>query len=564
MKNKIANILMLSFLLLVSCNEEYLDYNAPDNDLHDTSWIIGFNPLTPKEDQLLINIDSYISFVDLSQGLTDHRWVIEKGNNFLRERFTASDSLPLFIKNNDTISKDAKIHVFFRKPGLNKVRLFNTYTSPISHKTSIGTLESKKVGDLYVIDTTFTFDVFDHIKPSFRILQGTTEKCVVTADSIPSLSNKENWPIVEVEAGGALTFEDLSEIGRPNSRKWTVPNGSPATANGETATIKFFKLGTFEAGNILVNRTNIGRTYPNASTEKIIPLLVKVIKSSQPFTINGQIKETKEEILRFQVTGELVPFTAQESFFTVHVKNGTFDQNIAVKNAKVSESDATYIELTLNDPIYNSDEITVSYAGGTIASSDERSLEDFVSPVTVTPYFGNNILSFNSGFEDSDSAANKAFASTYWVGDGNSYGSGYYYERTTDKFASGSASMKFESTDANPFPTPFISSSAFAAPDGIAAGTYSMSLKLFIESGSDIKAFRTIINKPTWVQKDWDLESLERGKWVELKQEVVFTGDVPTDATFQLRILSALNPGVTGAQKLYIDDISLIVIELRP
>ncbi|NIJ45333.1 hypothetical protein FHR24_001801 [Wenyingzhuangia heitensis] len=567
MKNKIIKKIILGTLLLlavVSCTSEYADYTAPD-EINDTSWMIGLDPNASGDDRFSINIDTYISFLDLSQGQKEHRWIIEKGNFFLKERFTAADSLPLFIKNNDTVTKNAKAHVFFRKKGVNKIRLFNTYNAPVTNKTSIGTLTSVKVGNQWVIDTTFTFDVYGHIKPSFKILQAGTEKLVVTADELTSIKNKDSWPIVEVEAGGSLTYQDLTTEGRPTSRRWQVENASPLSSNLKEATIKFFKLGTYDAGNITVLRgVSEGINYPTASTTKIIPLKVKVIKSNQPFAINGQIKETKEEVLRFQVTGELAPFTAQESFFTVNVANGTFNQNISVTNAKVSETDATFIELTLDQPIYNSDIITVNYAGGTIMSSDERTLESFTTPIKVVPYFGNNILSFNKGFEDATTSANSAFASTYWVGNTNSHGAGFYYERTTDKFASGSASMKFESTDTTPFPTPFISSNAFAAPDGIPAGTYSMSLKLFIESGSDIKAFRTIVNKPTWVQRDWNLESIERGKWIELKQEIVFTGDVPTDASFQLRILSSLNPGVTGAQKLYIDDISIVAIELRP
>lgn len=567
MKNNIIKIvapIVIAVLCLVGCTEEYADYTAPD-EIHDTSWIIGFNANTSGEDRFLVNVDTHISFVDVSQGFQDHRWIIEKGNSFLKAGFTSTDSLPLFIKNNDTITTDLKAHVLFRKQGNNKIRLLNTYTKPFKYTTSLGTFETKKVGDLHVIDTTFNFYAYGHIKPRFRILQEGVEKLLVTEDEIPSIEDKDSWPTVVVEAGSSLTYEDLTTEGEPNSRSWKVEGGSIAKANLQEAPVKFFKLGTFDAGTVTVSRADLGRDFPNASVDRIIPLKVKVIKSSQPFVINGNIRETESEVLRFQVTGEIAPFTGQESFFTVNVKNQGFDQNIDVLSARVSDDDATFIELTLSAPIYNSDEITVNYAGGSIMSSDERTLEDFAAPIKVIPYFAPNVLASNVGFESSASQANRAFADTYWIGNANIHSGGTYYTRTTEKSASGEASMKYQTTEANPIPTLILSNSAIAAPNGIPAGTYQFSMKLYIEPGSNVKAFRAIFNKPTWVSTDFNFETINKGEWVEVSKEIVIPSDFSASGTsFQLRILSALNAGVTGAQTMYIDDISLKTIELRP
>ncbi|NJB81640.1 SwmB domain-containing protein [Wenyingzhuangia aestuarii] len=573
MKNKFIQQIILGTLLLctvVSCTQEYADYTAPDT-INDTSWIIGFNPNVNGDDRFSINIDTHISFLDLSQGQKEHRWIIEKGNYFLKERFTASDSLPLFIINNDTVTKNTKAHVFFRKKGYSKIRLFNTYDAPVSNKTSLGTFTSKQVGNLHVIDTTFTFDVYGHIKPDFKILQDGVEKIAITADELTSTKNKDSWPTVEVEAGSSLTYFDQTTEGRPTSRRWEIPNGSPITNNAKEATIKFFKLGTFDAGTITANRgVSNGVNYPSASATKIIPLKVKVIKSSQPFAINGQIKETKDEVLRFQVSGELTPFTSQESFFTVNVTNGAFNQNISVSNAKVSEADATYIELTLSEPIYNSDVITVNYAGGTITSSDERPLEDFTTPITVTPYFEPNVLPGNgwASFETSHPAINNAFALDYFIGNGNKVdGSNTdgYYERTTSKSFLGEASMHFKSTDANPLPGINLWGFAFAKPDPIPAGTYKASYRVFLEPGNTLKAIRTEINKPVFLQQVWDIENVERGSWQLIEKEITFPEDITeSNSRWAFRIHPPLNAGVTGAQEMYIDDFSLIKIETRP
>jgi hypothetical protein len=573
MKNKIIQQILLVTLfvcIVVGCTKEYADYTAPD-ELNDTSWIIGFDANRSGADRFKINVDTHITFIDVSQGYNDHRWIIDKGNHFLKERFTSSDSLPLFIKNNDTITKEVKAHILFRNKGLNKVRLYNTFPNPVSYKSSLGVLQAKKVGNLWVIDTTFTFDVFGKIKPAFKILQDGTEKLVVTGDEIPSLKNKDSWPTVEVEAGSSLTYEDITSEGRSTSRRWDIPNGSPVTSSLVQSTIKFFKLGTYDAGTVTVSRgASGGVNYPSASQVKIIPLKIKVIKSTQPFKINGLIKETKEEVLRFQVTGELEKFTGQESFFTVNVKNGAFDQNIQVLNAKVSETDATYIELKLKSPIYNSDIITVNYAGGTILSSDERTLQSFEAPVKVTPFYESNILPGNgwASFETAHPAINNAFALDYFLGVNNKVNGSNtdgYYERSTAKAFDGSASMYFESTAANPLPNVNLWGFAFAKPNPVPAGTYKASYRIFLENGNTLKAFRTEINVPVFAQHVWNIETVARGSWQLVEQNITFTQDITaTNARWAFRIHPELNVGVTGAQKMYIDDFSLVKVETRP
>jgi len=384
---------------------------------------------------------------------------------------------------------------------------------------------------------------------------------------MPSLENESEWPVVEVKAATSLTYEDLSVEGRPNSRRWDVADGSPVSANGIISNFKFFRLGTYNAGTITSNRFG---SFPTASAEKIIPLKVKVIQSDLPFEINGQVTETEDEVLRFQVTGEIDEFSGQESFFTVNVKNDNFDQNIAVSQAKRSETDGTFIELTLSEPIYNSDEITVNYSGGSIQSTDERALADFTAPKVVVAHFGNNVLPGNgwASFEDENAAVNRAFAQDYFTGNGNKVdGSNTvgYYMRNTDVSYLGEASMKFESTDANPLPNVNLWGFAFSKPDPIKAGTYKMSYRIWLETGNTLKAIRTEINKPNFLQQVWDIENTPRGSWQLITNTLVLPDDVTeTNSRWAFRVHPQLNVGVTGAQKMYIDDFSLIEIEVRP
>ena len=68
----------------------------------------------------------------------------------------------------------------------------------------------------------------------------------------------------------------------------------------------------------------------------------------------------------FNVSGEVADFFGEEDNFTVHVKNEVagFEGDIAVSGAKISASDATMIQLTLAEEIYNTDSVWVSYSGG--------------------------------------------------------------------------------------------------------------------------------------------------------------------------------------------------------
>lgn len=575
MKKQVILTLLLGLIVLVGCSEDYAEYEAP-GEINDTSWIIGFDQNKSKEDAYLINIDTYISFLDLSQGYIDHEWIIEEGNSFLKEGFTRNDSLPLFIKNDETSTTDTKAHVLFRKKGLNSVRLYNTFSKPVTRETSLGTFTSKQVGNLHVVDTSFVFDVFGHIKPAFRILQDGNVILEVSEDEIPSLDNEDEWPVVEVKAATSLTYEDLTTEGRPNSRRWDVADGSPITSNGVISNIKFFRLGTFNAGTIRATRSNIGRAYPTAEAEKIIPLKVKVVQSDLPFEINGSITEQENQVLRFQVTGVIADFVGQESFFTVNVKNDGFDQDIPVSQVRISESDATYLELSLSQPIYNSDEITVDYSGGSIKSLDDRELEDFANPVKVIPYFEGNVLPGNSwaSFELDGGNHTNAFASSkYWIGASNRnlFGEGNeVYSRVDNQAYAGVASMKYQIPDVTAIPTVNLFGFGIAdGPGGLKAGSYLVSYWVFIDPSTTLKTFRMEFQNPVSNQVYFDISNVEKGKWVKVFADapVVIPADVPSTDTkgrrTTLRILQDDNPGVSGPQLMYFDDLNLIELEER-
>ena len=561
----------LILLSIVSCVEDdYQEYVAPD-ELSDIGWLIGTNRLVPEPNR--INIDTHISFMDISQGVVHHEWNIEEGNHFLKGNFKQNDTLDNFIdKEAGLISFDPKVHVLFKNEGQNHVRLLNFFNDSVSYKSSAGTTGAVKRDNLWVIDTTFTFDVFGYIKPAFQVFQGDSQVLNFTVDNSADIENIEDWPTVEVEAGSALKFVDLTTAGRPSARSWIYPDGAPTQTNQEDAEISFYRLGTF-TGEMRSFRM---APDPTASVITPIPLKVKVIPSSQPFVFSGNLREDENEKISFQVTGEVVPFAGQENNFTVHVKNidAGFDQEIAVQSAQVSQENGTYIELVLSEPIYNSDNITVAYTNTNdgITSTDTRVLQSFEAQTVRMHFDGTAINNADfASFEQQNTAMNRAFAGPdYWVGGKNDDFGGYVWERVTDKAHHESASMKYETPASTPIPNNVnLFGFGIAKPTGISKGTYRVHYWVYIEPTTTLKAFRFELGNPnkgqaTYTMPPFDISNAPKGEWTRVSSTVTIDADM-TDLTYRstLTFYAADNPGVTGAQKMYFDDFSMIELEIR-
>lgn len=562
---------LLTLILIVACDtDEYAEYTAPD-ELSDVSWVISLERFA--QDPFSLNKDSFMSFMDLSQGAVSHEWIIEEGNYFLEEGFGENDTLENFIDEEAGLSiTEAKAHVLFRNTGLNRVRLLNKFTEPVSYKSSQGTFEAVKEGDLWVIDTTFVFDIYANLKPTFSVFQENTQILTVSEDDEPSVDDEASWPVVDVESGKSLTFIDNTNTGRPNARRWRFPNGIPQQSNQDTARVRFYELGTFNAGTITSLRVN---PLPRDSVSKPIPLKINVISSSEPFKIAGNIMEAEDETIFFRVTGQVSAFSGEESNFTVNVTNDTsgFSQTIAVQQAKVSTTDETIIELVLAEPIYNSDNITVSYNGeGNIQSIDTRSLEAFErQPVQM--YFGGNILPDNghSDFEVSHPQAKRAYAADYFVGNANlRFGEdNLIWQRveTSDvdpsRIYNGSASMRYQTPASDPTPNSNLFSFGLGKPDPIPAGTYIMSYWIYIESGTTLRQFTTTFGNPITDSFDWNIEDLSTNEWVKITN-VVTLPRIESPYRMGLRFDPGGNSGVSGDQLIYFDNWELVELEIRP
>ena len=587
MKNIKLLLLSLSSLFIVSCGEEYADYTAPQDNFEDVSWLAGLNPLVGADSQFSLNADSSISFFNLAQGANSSQWILQEGNHFLNEGFTQNDSLPLFIDSNlGTTSTNDKAHVLFRTPGENKVTLINTFDTEVTSNMS-DTYEDYVKEEMtqengeYTYKVEFVFDIYDYLNPAFTVEKEGTTVLTITESDNPSLADQANWDVVEVEAATGLTFIDNSTQGRPNGGTWFVADGVPSRASAaQPVNINFYKLGTFNVGSFRSLRV---APLPTSNREKLIPLKVKVVQSTQPFNFDGVLTEDENELISFRVNGELTPFSEKEGNFSARVTNPNgFDQVVPVESVRVNDENPIFMQVKLSQPIYNSDTVELSYDGnGAITSADNRVLQAF-GPEVVAMHYGNSILPANSlaSFEPSGGNHTNAFATNkYWMpGGGGATGNWRYgagneiWARSEFRAYAGGASMKYEiPAEATELHTLQLYGFGLAdGPDGIPAGTYRVFHWIYVEPQTTINEL-TFGFGPNQNYAKFDISSIAKGQWVRVRasNDLVIASDLTGASGGAKRNNTAIlpggnNAGVSGEQVLYIDELEFIEVEVRP
>lgn len=278
---------------------------------------------------------------------------------------------------------------------------------------------------------------------------------------------------------------------------------------------------------------------------------------------------TGQQSLAFNVSGQVGTLgNNPETGFTVHITNDAklVDKDIEVTNVSFNPANATRIELTLAAEIYGDDVITIAFneEGSGILSVQEQPLLSFDAQRVIIPVAGENLLANKStwaGFEGTG-GANSAGAAGYWVG------AALPWQRTTEKFASGEASMKYTGG----FDLLPLYGMKFGANVDTQPGVFEISHKIYIEPGSNLKAIRTAIARQSngWVDDVsaiWDVENIARGEWVIIKKIInipVAVNEIASNqqVRYTYYIQANLNEGVTGDQTFYLDDMGMKKVDV--
>ncbi len=564
-KNKILSAFLIIALVIVGCtNNNNEDYNVPYDDYSSfKTFVLGGGIGERDGFERSINVNDYLSLHDISQNAIDHEWILPSSVKFISDAFTNNDSIyDRFIIGEGT-SKEKLINVLFKEAGIKEIILSNVFEHEVD-----GAVEESGV---WVKKQVFTVDVFANTNPACKVSKyeytdpdnpTLVEVLTLTEDNMPSINNKSSWPTVIIEAGEELVYEDLSVSGRPTGRKWYVEGGKPETSGSEVAAIEYNKLGEFTASmESIRNITDV----PKYTALKLIPLIIKVIPSTKPFTESGNARMNEDGVISFGVSGEAESVLGQEDKFTVHVTNTAsgFDQNIPVASVAINSDDATKIELTLSEPVFNTDNIEIYFADGNITSVDDRVLESF-GPLQVKIDLGSSILVDSwASYEIASSNWRQALVQGYSVGRTNDDGPGGsefpIWARTTEMASRGNASMSYTFDISKSVK---LQGSDFAKPNGIPAGDYNVSYTIYLESGNTMKAFKTVLQEPSMTIV-WAVEDLPRGEWITLNRVVTIPSEVPSGKRFDLSIGPDDNPGVTGEQKMYFDNLKWIPLNPR-
>lgn len=606
-KIKIAGLMLLAGLGLTSCSSEEINVygdslNGNDN-FSSFQWYTSGDRVSYRESVKEINIDTYLAFFDVSVGVKSRNWSIPASGKFLNKKFTETDSVftPFIIPNSGTTSNEELINVLFTEAGEHQVKLSTSFKNEVTYRR-IFERDGEEIDTLItssVVDTIFRVKVFANPVPTGKVYKqnyitnpldptGPTildeanpysEIVYVQESDDPKESDKDSWLEISIEAGEKLQFEDLSTIGEVNARKWYFEGGKPATSGGEVVQIAYNKLtegDTYYTAYFESKRTaDVG---PVKNTTKLIPLKIKVIPSTKPFKYNSGLKVIGSGIISFPVTGEVESFVGQEGNFTVNVKNSKsgFDQNIAVESVGVNKDDATIIELTLAEPVYNSDEFTISFTDNDLTdangifSVDGRSLESF-DPVTtsiklseyegvmnITDYTGYESVYNNSG--NQYKLANFKQGLFFAQHNGNSEAGPLYYWRDDSNAYEGNSSLKFE-TPATGIPAlARLQGGAFKSISPVPAGTYIPSVWVFVDPATTMSTIQYNFTDDTLF--NFDISSIEKGKWVQVTLPEV---DLPVINSGRLDI-NITNSGQDDAivQKLWLDNFDLLVVNNRP
>ncbi|PKA99692.1 hypothetical protein B0O79_3411 [Flavobacteriaceae bacterium MAR_2009_75] len=537
MKKIIKLSIALFSVLFMACDDEY----EPPFELSD----VGFYTSKGTLDELKLNLDDYMSFSDLSQGAVSHSWTIEATDAYLEGPIDRNDSLleRFIIEPRTPVSHEKTVHVLFQSAGTKKVRLLNTFNEMVVFKGNKNDedyeMAAIKKGDVYVIDTTFMVKVYPKLVPAIKVSkQGQT-------------MNHEANDTIYVEAGNSLEFTDLSTIGEPTGRTWNIirafapdeeiaENPVIASSGDSVANLTFNRLGSFRAS---VNISRSGQNIPGAFANYTVNAPIRVIPSSQPFELTGEIMELEDETIQVSYNGEFAPFGGQEEFFTVIVNGVEFE----IASVTVNSNDGTKLDIKLVDPIYRPDMITVSYSGGSIESADTRE----ALPFTDVPVIMSSVNLIPADIAGLENGADSWGA--YWSNAGTvSY--------STEQAASGEYSLKLQITAGQDNAE---ATAMFANPVIFEEGkTYIVSYDMYIAPGAvgaNGAASTGLFLLQNWGFQFWNNFAHPLGEW---KTHTVEYQSTTPLSQFYLRILP--NAEKTTDMTVYYDNFSIIVKEERP
>lgn len=273
-KNILCTLLLV--ILISSCKDEYVEHGK----LNDISFTTSLFRSAPWQ----VAAGKFVIFSDLSQGALTHEWsIVSDSCSFLEGRILKGDTIFDQFKVPGLISTNKNATILFLKGGVNKIRLRNTFSDSVCFRGSTApaisgqpyvrfNYPSKKVGSVWVIDTTFVVNVYGKTLFDPKVEAYLSGGLPFTSDTIT------------VKVKTFLYFKNMTG-GFPSAQNFSFgsSSGIPATINVTKAAnpfpIKFTTVGIYNQNSMTTYRDAVVATtsLPAAPSISLNLPVIKVI-----------------------------------------------------------------------------------------------------------------------------------------------------------------------------------------------------------------------------------------------------------------------------------------------
>lgn len=518
MKNsyKILGLFLSLFLVIFwSCEDEYEMPTAEPNHAYITT---SFGGVTNR-----MQVNDKMSFIDLSRGIESRVWTFNTG---------ATDTAYNAISS----SADQTVRVRFTSAGTHTVKLSQTYAGNVY----LGDTPSGNTS----YDTTLTVTVVDSVRANF------VAKRLEDMSVLDHTANALN----EVVAGREVEFS-FEGTGEPTTFNWTITrnDGFVAEATGNPAVVKFSSLGDYDVK--IAASSDLGGDMFELEN------YITVVPSTDPVDLLEVVRGEMNQIGLVFSRDMLDPFNCDPAAFTIAVTNGTKEIPVNISALKLDETQKNIVLIELDDNIYNSDKVAISYNAevGNLSTTDlmeattfENSMVDF-KVVNVMAAYG-----YDVGFENSDKSN---FPYLWWGAPWD----GYTSDVTTAKAHGGNNSFL---VDMNPGGGAIFGHKV----DGefvklpVEAKLYEVGVWVYMEELGNADAGDGLVPDLRFYPNNWSAEmgyffnaDFAVGEWVYMTAEWNCT--TPGDLHFFIR---GYNVSSTVNTKFYMDDLIIFEKEVRP
>ncbi len=435
-------------------------------------------------------------------------------------------------------STDQRLDVIFTVPGEKVVKLHQVFNDSVY--VNDGFIDGNEVA------TEFTITVLDSVRANFvaeHVLDNTE-------------LNNANGALNEVQAGREVKYMDLS-TGEPTNVKWilTREDGNQVTTeakNGE-AVVKISGVGVYDLA--MVSSSDFGRD------TLVYTDYLNIVPSTDPMILE-YVKAMDGKLYLKYGRDVLNPSTCPVSAFTLQVTNDGQDYPVEVSSIALDSTDPSVIVLTLDELIYNTDEILVSYddAIGTLISADAMVIDSFDDEMAD---FVRKDLFVETGYDGTvENSENSNWPYAWWGGEWGEYNQGNNV--TTSMAYEGLKSLYFNMntnggaildyrTDAG------VKLNTVPVVEG---KTYEGSFMVYIdEIGTEDCNFLWMLPNNGWatMMGVYFNGTETTGQWYKVTTR--YEASASEDLGFVIR---GHNPTATGPLKIYIDNMKFEELEFRP